>query len=75
MRRGPPPALIGRSGEQARLDGLLDAARSGQSGALVIRGEPGVGKTCLLDYAVSAAAGPSPYRSRQAFTQRRSVPS
>jgi DNA-binding CsgD family transcriptional regulator len=51
----PLPALIGRSGEQARLDALLDAARSGQSGGLVVRGEPGVGKTSLLDYAVSRA--------------------
>ena len=49
--------LIGRSGEQARLDGLLDAARAGRSGAFVVRGEPGVGKTSLLDYAASRAGG------------------
>src|SRR2546427_596870 len=32
-------------------------ARHGHSGALVIRGEPGVGKTVLLDYTQAAAAG------------------
>ena len=51
------PVLIGRSNEQDRLDELLDAARAGLSGGLVVRGEPGVGKTSLLDYAVSRATG------------------
>ena len=51
------PALIGRSSEQARLDELLDAARAGSSGALVVRGEPCVGKTSLLDYAAFRAGG------------------
>src|SRR5690348_3776596 len=48
--------LHGRSAETARIDKLPAAARDGRSGALVIRGEAGVGKTALLDYA-SAAAG------------------
>lgn len=43
--------LYGRETEQARIDALLDAARNGRSGALVLRGEPGIGKTALLDYA------------------------
>jgi len=47
--------LHGRSAETARLDELLAAAREGRSGALVIRGEAGVGKTALLDYAAAAA--------------------
>ncbi|MDX6562774.1 MAG: hypothetical protein QOD65_2588 [Gaiellales bacterium] len=34
---------------------MLDGAREGRSGALVVRGEPGVGKTTLLDYAASRA--------------------
>ena len=50
------PVLIGRSRRAGRLDELLDAARAGRSGALVVRGEPGVGKTSLLDYAASRAA-------------------
>ena len=48
-------ALRGRDAESAALDRLLDAARSGESGALVVRGEPGIGKTALLDYAIDSA--------------------
>ena len=40
--------LIGRSTECARIEALIDAARCGSGGALVLRGEPGVGKTALL---------------------------
>src|SRR5712692_4692177 len=43
--------------ERQALDRVLDAARRGLSGALVVRGEPGVGKTSLLGYAVDSAAG------------------
>lgn len=32
------------------LDDLLSAAHAGQSGAVVVRGEAGIGKTALLDY-------------------------
>ncbi len=45
------PVLRGRARECARLDELLAAARRGESGALVLRGEAGMGKTALLDYA------------------------
>ncbi len=48
--------LLGRGEERGRLDQLLDGARGGLSGVLVLRGEPGVGKTALLDYAQAAAA-------------------
>ncbi len=44
--------LLGRGAEQARIDALLAQARDGTSGALVIRGEPGIGKSALLRYAV-----------------------
>ena len=47
--------LRGRDAECAALDGLLDAVRRGESRSLVIRGEPGVGKTALLEYVISAA--------------------
>jgi len=49
--------LLGRLPERAALSGLLDAARAGRSGVLVMRGEPGIGKTALLDWAVESAAG------------------
>src|SRR5216683_7782384 len=49
--------LLDRLPERAALSDLLDAARAGRSGVLVMRGEPGVGKTALLDYAIESAAG------------------
>src|SRR5260221_12164717 len=49
--------LYGRSAETARINGMLAAARAGRSGTLVLRGEPGVGKTALLDYAAAAGEG------------------
>jgi DNA-binding CsgD family transcriptional regulator len=48
--------LLGRHKECDVIDRLLVNARGGQSGVLVIRGEPGVGKTALLDYAVGAGS-------------------
>ncbi|MFD4357371.1 AAA family ATPase [Nocardia sp. NPDC058518] len=45
--------LHGRDTEQARIDDLLSGARMGRSGALVLRGEAGIGKTALLDYAAA----------------------
>src|SRR5689334_18188980 len=54
----PPDAtseLIGRDGELARVDALLDRVRD-RGGALVIRGEPGIGKSALLDSARGRAS-------------------
>jgi DNA-binding CsgD family transcriptional regulator len=48
--------LRGRSRECETLDEALEAARGGQSAVLVVSGEPGVGKTALLDYAVESAS-------------------
>ena len=47
--------LYGREHEQAEIDRLLDGARAGRSGVLVLRGEPGIGKSALLAYAEAAA--------------------
>src|ERR1700683_4588152 len=47
--------LLGREREREVLDRLLDAARGGHGGVLVVHGEPGVGKTALLEHAVAAA--------------------
>ncbi|TMR35324.1 hypothetical protein ETD96_23440 [Actinomadura geliboluensis] len=49
-------ALLDREAERAALDDLLEGLRSGRGSALVVRGETGVGKTALLEYAVDAAA-------------------
>src|SRR5256712_12121883 len=48
--------LLGRELELLRVDQALAAARLGKSSPLVIRGEPGIGKTALLEHAVSQAA-------------------
>ena len=56
--------LVGRQVECARLDRLLEAARAGRSGVLVVRGEPGVGKTALLDWAAGRAGGMRVLRAR-----------
>jgi hypothetical protein len=45
----------GRGDECAVLDALLEGARAGQSGALLVRGEAGVGKTALFEYAIGSA--------------------
>ena len=41
----------------AAIERLLDEARESRSGALVLRGEPGIGKSALLEHAVEHAGG------------------
>ncbi|MGX1267953.1 AAA family ATPase [Streptomyces phaeoluteigriseus] len=48
--------LRGRRGELAELEALVSRARAGHSGALVVYGEAGVGKTALLDHITARAA-------------------
>src|SRR3954470_23226519 len=50
------PMLRGRRDERALLDGLLEDARAGRSGVLVLRGEAGIGKTALLEHAIASAS-------------------
>jgi DNA-binding CsgD family transcriptional regulator len=49
-------ALVNRQEECGVLDALAEGARTGRSGILVITGEPGVGKTALMQYAVESAS-------------------
>jgi DNA-binding CsgD family transcriptional regulator len=49
--------LVGRAAEQSRIASLLDGARAGLGGTLVVVGEPGVGKSTLLDQAAAGADG------------------
>jgi DNA-binding CsgD family transcriptional regulator len=47
--------LLGRREQCRTLDGLLADVRAGRSRVLVVRGEPGIGKTALLGYAADTA--------------------
>ena len=47
--------LIGREEEQKLIETLLQQAREGRGGALVLRGEAGIGKTALLERAAARA--------------------
>ena len=48
--------LVGRASEQAQLAALLEAARQGASGVLVLEGDPGIGKSSLLQWAAAKAS-------------------
>jgi DNA-binding CsgD family transcriptional regulator len=47
--------MLDRQRERAAIDRVLDPAREGLSGTLVLRGGPGTGKTTLLEYAIDSA--------------------
>src|SRR5690242_15001460 len=49
--------LTGRRSERRALDRFVAGVRAGEGRALVLRGEPGAGKTALLDYLADRAAG------------------
>jgi DNA-binding CsgD family transcriptional regulator len=49
--------LLGRRAECAVLDDLVVSVADAHSSVLVLRGEAGIGKTALLEYAVERAAG------------------
>src|ERR1700757_507938 len=51
----PAEVLHGRRVEREVLERLLEAVRGGQSRGLVVSGEPGVGKTALLQSAIESA--------------------
>ncbi|UUU26975.1 ATP-binding protein [Streptomyces sp. DSM 40750] len=48
--------LYGRRQEQAALDRILDGARQGSGATMMLWGEPGIGKTALLEYVGESAA-------------------
>jgi predicted ATPase len=54
--RGRHAALLGRAAECELLDELIAGLRRGEGRSLVLRGEPGIGKTALLEYLVKSAS-------------------
>jgi hypothetical protein len=49
-------SLRGRATECARLDALVEEVRLGQGRSLVLLGEPGIGKTALLEYLIGVSS-------------------
>jgi AAA ATPase domain len=56
-RQDRATGLIGRRAECDVLGRLVEAVSAGESRALVVRGDPGVGKTVLLEYLAGRASG------------------
>jgi DNA-binding CsgD family transcriptional regulator len=56
-RRRRATGLMDRVSERDALDRLINAVRGGQGQALVVRGDPGMGKTVLLDHLAGQARG------------------
>src|SRR6202167_5854219 len=56
-RWGRASGLTDRRDERGVLDQLIDVVRAGGSRVLVVRGEPGIGKSALLNYLAGQAAG------------------
>lgn len=57
MQLTAPQSLVGRADELDTIDRLVSDAREGRAGALVLRGEAGIGKSALLEHAATAATG------------------
>src|ERR1700741_1729048 len=53
----PPSRLFGRTAELEILGQLIANARRGRSAVLVVRGQPGIGKTELLRHLIAEASG------------------
>jgi DNA-binding CsgD family transcriptional regulator len=66
---GVSKALYGRDADLAAITAVLDGARTGRGGVLVIRGEAGMGKTALLDLAERSAADMTVLRATAVETE------
>jgi DNA-binding CsgD family transcriptional regulator len=55
VTKAPGEQLLGRQREREVLDRVLEAARGGHGSVLAVYGDPGVGKSALLEYAAAAA--------------------
>ncbi len=56
--------LLGRDRERREIERVLDGARSGMSGCVALVGEPGIGKSALLDHAADEASDMRVLRAR-----------
>ncbi len=56
----PGTALIGRERECGQIERLIRDVRNGEGGCLVLSGEPGIGKTALLEHAAQVAGAATP---------------
>ncbi|ALE84060.1 helix-turn-helix transcriptional regulator [Pseudonocardia sp. HH130629-09] len=63
---GLPATFAGRQAEVGVVAEVLDRARRGAGGALVLWGEPGIGKTALLDHVTAASSDITPWVVRPA---------
>lgn len=61
--------FVGRERERARIDRLLQDARAGRSGTLLLHGEAGIGKTALMRWAIGQATGMRVLRARGIETE------
>ena len=57
MTDGTADRLLGRSAELRALEGLLSTVKNGHATVLVVRGEPGIGKSALIERLVLSASG------------------
>ncbi|MFJ9907480.1 AAA family ATPase [Streptomyces sp. NPDC101152] len=55
VQHTPEPPMVGRQAEREAIGRLLETVRDGLSAVLVLTGEPGIGKTRLLEYAADRA--------------------
>jgi AAA ATPase domain len=56
--------LVGRELQRQLMGALLARAHDGSAGTLVVRGEPGVGTTALLDELLAGAGGATVLRTQ-----------
>jgi DNA-binding CsgD family transcriptional regulator/tetratricopeptide (TPR) repeat protein len=68
-----PTRIVGRSVERAVIDNVLREAREGRGATLLIMGEPGIGKSALLTYALEKA-GAARIVSTSGYEPTRTVP-
>ncbi|MBI3757172.1 MAG: AAA family ATPase [Deltaproteobacteria bacterium] len=68
----PAPAVVGREAELAQLHTWLDTARNGARQLVFVSGEPGIGKTALIDAFLSGIREQRPRNSNPALTDPRS---